>query len=329
MAVVAVASFSRLRSQLSPAFAAPRSPLATPAVGRHLGVQQAAYQDDTVATELLPNEIAEDALLPGERFVVMNRFAVRDGAGPQFEQRWADRDSNLLTLDGFHWFSLLERVPPTGADASFQYPDDNSYMSLTTWDAKKSFNAWRKSPAFKASHGGDNILGFIGMMVSNFMTATGPPKPAFWKSVLLEKASDPSPLVNTASADGEQVLPPEVFVSMNRFSVQEGRERDFEQRWATRQSRLDGMQGFRSFQLLRRHQVPDDQVNYISMAVWDDRAAFDAWRNSEAFKEAHASRPEGSPSRASSSGPMGGMLKRPPTPYFYEGKLVVESDKGL
>merc|ERR1712232_96678 len=79
----------------------------------------------------------------------------------------------------------------------------------------------------------------------------------------------------------------EVFVSMDRFTVAEGKEQAFEQIWAQRESKLQDLPGFRFFQMLRRDQTPDDDVNYISMACWDNRAAFDNWRQGDSFKKAH------------------------------------------
>ena len=46
-----------------------------------------------------------------ERYIAMNRFKVKQGAGAKFEQRWATRKSRLAVLDGFRFFTLLRRVP--------------------------------------------------------------------------------------------------------------------------------------------------------------------------------------------------------------------------
>jgi len=281
----------------------------------------------------------ELGLLPGERYIAMNRFQVRDGADAQFETRWATRKSSLIELEGFRWFGLLRRVPPAGEEDPKPYPDDYNYVSFTIWETKKNFNSWRKGPAFKEAHGGGGILDFFGMIINGFMTSKGPPKPAFWRGMLMEKTEEEKPRLlsgpgGRADADGSKILDPEVFVSMNRFSVAEGREAEFEQRWAKRESKLQDMPGFRFFQLMRRDQTPDDDVNYISMASWDNRAAFDNWRNGEGFKKAHGSGASKPPQAGSSSpgtsgkGPMGGVLLRPPKAYFYEGKLVLESEQG-
>jgi len=287
-------------------------------------------------------KVEENGLLPAERYIAMNRFKVRDGADAKFEARWATRKSSLLKLRGFRWFGLFRRVPPSGEDPE-PYPDDYSYVSFTIWETKKNFEAWRTGPAFKEAHGGGGFFDFMGMVINGFMTSKGPPKPAFWQGMLMEKTQEDKPRLMTGpggrvDADGSNVLDPEVFISMNRFTVAPGREADFEQRWAKRESKLTDMPGFRFFQLMRRDQTPDDDVNYVSMAAWDDRAAFENWRNGESFKKAHgggakpsqaASGGHGGGSAAgSSSGPMGGVLVRAPKPYFYEGKLILESKHG-
>ena len=52
-----------------------------------------------------------DDMVKTDRYVAMNRFKVKSGAGPRFEQRWATRKSRLAELDGFRFFQLMRRVP--------------------------------------------------------------------------------------------------------------------------------------------------------------------------------------------------------------------------
>ena len=82
-----------------------------------------------------------------------------------------------------------------------------------------------------------------------------------------------------------------MFLAMNRFRVLPGAEQEFEQVWLTRESHLASVPGFVSFDLLRGP-AADDHVLYASHTVWTDRAAFEAWTNSEQFRAAH--RPSGS-----------------------------------
>jgi len=78
-----------------------------------------------------------------------------------------------------------------------------------------------------------------------------------------------------------------MFIAMNRFRIAPGREGDFESLWRSRDSHLDGVPGFREFQLLRG---PSDETCtlFASHTVWDSAEAFEAWTNSESFKKAHA-----------------------------------------
>lgn len=78
-----------------------------------------------------------------------------------------------------------------------------------------------------------------------------------------------------------------MFIAMNRFRIARGFEAGFETIWRERESRLDRTPGFREFHLLKG---PSDEecTLYASHTVWDSRADFDAWRESENFARAHA-----------------------------------------
>lgn len=78
-----------------------------------------------------------------------------------------------------------------------------------------------------------------------------------------------------------------MFIAMNRFRIALGREETFEEIWRKRESHLDEVPGFRRFHLLRG---PSDEeaTLYASHSVWDSRAAFEAWTESESFRKAHA-----------------------------------------
>lgn len=78
-----------------------------------------------------------------------------------------------------------------------------------------------------------------------------------------------------------------MFIAMNRFRIAKGREGDFETIWRTRDSRLADVPGFVEFHLLRGPEA-EDHTLYASHAIWKDRASFEAWTKSEAFRQAHA-----------------------------------------
>jgi heme-degrading monooxygenase HmoA len=77
-----------------------------------------------------------------------------------------------------------------------------------------------------------------------------------------------------------------MFIAMNRFKVLPGSEAAFEEVWTSRETRLPGVPGFVSFNLLRGP-VREDHVLYSSHTIWQNKAAFEAWTTSEAFRQAH------------------------------------------
>lgn len=74
-----------------------------------------------------------------------------------------------------------------------------------------------------------------------------------------------------------------MIVVMNRITVAEGREQDFEQTFVERDRAVDQMTGFIDLQVLR----PTEGRTYIVMTRWNSREAFEAWTKSEAFLAAH------------------------------------------
>jgi len=78
-----------------------------------------------------------------------------------------------------------------------------------------------------------------------------------------------------------------MFIAMNRFEISPGSEETFETLWRDRDSHLDDVPGFREFHLLRG---PSNETStlYASHTVWETREAFEAWTESDAFRNAHA-----------------------------------------
>ncbi len=77
-----------------------------------------------------------------------------------------------------------------------------------------------------------------------------------------------------------------MFIAMNRFKVALGSESAFEQVWISRDSHLRDVPGFLTFRLLRGPQS-EDHVLFASHTEWRSKAAFEAWTQSEAFRQAH------------------------------------------
>ena len=106
-----------------------------------------------------------------ERYVVQNRFRVKQGREAAFEKRWADRESRLGTLPGFRFFCMLRRVDDAGPPPV----DDVNYVSCTVWETVSNFDAWRKGDAFKEAHGGGTVGGVASMLVATAMNTKGAP----------------------------------------------------------------------------------------------------------------------------------------------------------
>ena len=74
-----------------------------------------------------------------------------------------------------------------------------------------------------------------------------------------------------------------MVIVMNRITVAEGRELDFEKTFTERDRAVDLMPGFLGLQVLR----PAEGRTYVVMTRWKSREAFDDWTQSEAFISAH------------------------------------------
>lgn len=78
-----------------------------------------------------------------------------------------------------------------------------------------------------------------------------------------------------------------MYIAMNRFRIAPGKEEDFIQIWRERETFLDNVPGFRSFNLLQGPSH-DDHTLFSSHSVWDSEEAFVNWTKSDAFRKAHA-----------------------------------------
>lgn len=276
---------------------------------------------------MIGNTLLSKEALKAERYIATNRFKVRPGKDAKFEKRWADRKSRLAQLEGFRFFTLLKRVDPVGGA---QDSDENNYVSMTVWENKDNFDAWRTGEAFKEAHGGGGITDFLQLITTALFILDGKPKPAFYDALLPEVSSEKD-LSFTAEggwrkveADGVSLLSPDVFVTQNRFNVKAGKEVEFESKWANRESQLSTVPGFVSFYMLRRDaSKADDGYNYMSTTTWKSKADFENWKNSEAFVKAHANAGRGSGGASSES-----IYNAPPKLAMYEGKLALMSPLG-
>ena len=126
------------------------------------------------------------------------------------------------------------------------------------------------------------------------------------------------------------------YIATNRFAVRRGQEAKFEKRWATRKSRLAVLPGFKYFHLMRRVTLNpengsttyddggDDAAaleNYVSFTIWQNKSDFSAWRQGDAFKEAHGGTSIGAFLTTMVRSAM--VLRGAPRPAFYDGLYVL------
>ena len=94
-----------------------------------------------------------------------------------------------------------------------------------------------------------------------------------------------------------------MIVVQNRLFVAKGHEQEFEARFLGRSHLVDQAPGFIRTEVLK---PLTEGAPYVVMTHWDNRASFEAWVGSPAFREAHG--------RAGS----GDMFSRPSTFEMHE-----------
>ena len=74
-------------------------------------------------------------------------------------------------------------------------------------------------------------------------------------------------------------------IVINAITVPEGAGDELARRFAARAGAVDDQEGFEGFELLR---PVDGRDQWLVMTRWRDKAAFEAWFNSQAFQHGHA-----------------------------------------
>ena len=77
-----------------------------------------------------------------------------------------------------------------------------------------------------------------------------------------------------------------MFIAMNRFKIVIGKESIFENIWKERDTHLNGVPGFKKFNLIKG-ETNKEFTLYASHSIWDSREKFIDWTKSEAFRLAH------------------------------------------
>ncbi|MFC6954457.1 antibiotic biosynthesis monooxygenase [Halorubellus litoreus] len=79
-----------------------------------------------------------------------------------------------------------------------------------------------------------------------------------------------------------------MLVVSNRFHVHEDHVEEFEERFRNRMGEVESMDGFVRFEF---HRPVDhghiDTGTHAAVTYWESMDAFEAWTESEAFREAH------------------------------------------
>lgn len=75
-----------------------------------------------------------------------------------------------------------------------------------------------------------------------------------------------------------------MFLVSNRLPVNPDYAEQFEARFAEREARVDTMEGFISFHILRPQK---EGLPYVVQTTWESRAHFETWTESEAFRAQH------------------------------------------
>ena len=76
-----------------------------------------------------------------------------------------------------------------------------------------------------------------------------------------------------------------MFIVMNRIGVPPEFAAAFEERFRNRAGQVDTMPGFIRNLVLRPKSADDP---YVVMTMWESREAFEAWTQSDAFRQGHA-----------------------------------------
>merc|ERR550539_816235 len=287
-----------------------------------------AFPSSNVIDEDDESEFINRGMLAKDRYVTTNRLSIRSGQGPAFEARWANRKSHLMDLPGFKYFHLMRRVT-LNEDGTQSYDEGNAndgsnlgnYMSVTVWEKKSNYSAWRKGGAFLAAHGGGSIRAFMSTMIFSAKVMKRPPKPAYFDGLLVESnAPAISNYYVRPEADGVSNLPEECFVACNQFYIPDDNAVEFEQKWAKIESLYKENDDLVAFSLMRRDKGTKglgiiafneaSEATYVTTTIWKNRVAFEAWKKDNIS--------EGS-----------SLSKFKTSDLFYEGVLVLSKPEGF
>jgi len=77
-----------------------------------------------------------------------------------------------------------------------------------------------------------------------------------------------------------------MYLAMSRLKVLSGKEVEFEKAWRKREQNIDGVKGFKEFNLIKGI-VNKEFTLYIFHSEWNSETDFINWTKSDSFKIAH------------------------------------------
>ena len=179
------------------------------------------------------------------------------------------------------------------AEFDVRFGDAINYLSMTIWEEEANFEVWRKGSAFKEAHGGGTLGGIASMLMATAInTRDIKPAPEMWDGLLpcgwVQPKQGDATGWRSVAHHGENVLPGELFLAMNRMKFQGGYEAAFEQAFedSTAVEALASTRGFKGF-LLLRHAGPErkDGITHATMSLWTNGEAYAKWRDSDASEK--------------------------------------------
>ena len=77
-----------------------------------------------------------------------------------------------------------------------------------------------------------------------------------------------------------------MYFAMSRLKVSPGKETEFEAAWQSRETNVDGVKGFKKFNLIKGN-VNKEFSLYIFHSEWNSESDFINWTKSDSFRMAH------------------------------------------
>jgi len=77
-----------------------------------------------------------------------------------------------------------------------------------------------------------------------------------------------------------------MYLAMSRLKVVLGKEADFEASWKIREQNIDGVKGFKGFNLIKGNGNKEFTL-YIFHSKWNSETDFINWTKSDSFRLAH------------------------------------------